>query len=189
MLRVQNGKSAANMSEYLDSNNTKEFIAATARVWGFDPAACYAVEGAGKTRRTMAHLSLAIHAAMYLDAEFQAAVIKEFIDNRLIQHRTESGDEFLALNRVIAAMPDRADKDNTGVFIQTAKAIKAKIGVADWNVATAEQLRWRLDLEKHIHQSIEAEFINTYADIRKAIDKFRVPLHTQPLEGEVISGS
>jgi hypothetical protein len=173
-LRTDNGASAANLSDYVASTRTQEFIKATASVWGFDPEAAVQVRGRGNTKATMAHISIAIHAAEYLSPLFHAEVIKEFIQGRLLQYRDESGDEFVAMNTAIDLLPDRAGLDNYYIYINAAKKIKAKIDPegGTWNTATAQQLRARYEIEKWVFTCIRTKVLKTYADMFTGIDNY-----------------
>ena len=53
---------------------------------------------------------------------------KTFVEGKILQWREDGGDEFINLNIAIDAyLPEREGKDNTGIFIQVAKQLKAKI--------------------------------------------------------------
>ena len=84
----------------------------------------------GKGGGTWAHLMIMIHAAAYLDKDFEVDVYYSFIKNKILQWRDESGDQYNLLKDAIDLyLPNREGKDNLGVYIQTAKRIKSKINL------------------------------------------------------------
>lgn len=175
MLRLQEGKKTANLSEYVSANRTREYIQAAANVWGFDPDAAVQVRGRGNTKSTMVHIAIAIHAAEYLSPTFHAEVIKEFIQGRLLQYRDESGDEFISLNKAIDTLPDRVGLSNFPLYVNVAKKVKAKVSPdgESWNTASAHQLRERMEIEQFILRAIEVGLIQTYPQMFNAIDNYK----------------
>lgn len=127
----------------------------------------------GKGGGTKAHLYLLLKAASHLDTDFEVQVYKTFVTNKILQWRDDSGDEYKALNIAIDAyLPDRKGKDNKGVYIQCARAIRAKINPdgGDWNTASYAQLELRTKYEKDLIFSLRMGFIRDYNHLKEVIN-------------------
>lgn len=168
--RVEGGKKAANLTLFLSSGKTKEFIAEIERRTG-----CKAMEisGKGPHRKTWANIHLMIYAAEHLSTAFHFEVIDTFINNKILSLRDESGDQFKALNISIDHhLPGREGKDNKWVYVQVAKMIKAKATTAtDWNHATADDLRERLRIENALCDLLRLGLVKDYAHLRELVEK------------------
>jgi hypothetical protein len=165
-------KSPANLTNFLQSESTKEFIAASEKEWGM--TGMVAVTGRGNQKQTMAHVCVMIYAAEYLSPAFHAHVIKTFCEDRILQWRDSSGDEFKAMNIVIDHyLPGREGRDNKGIFIQTAVLIREKINPdgGGWNTATAEQLQRRDRLQNDITKFLKMGFIKDWNHLKETISK------------------
>lgn len=80
LMRAKEGKRDANLSKFLDSEKTKQFI----RVCndnGYQKA--FSVTGVGNKKRTWACVHLMIYAAEYLSLEFHYQVIDAFCNGRI----------------------------------------------------------------------------------------------------------
>jgi hypothetical protein len=123
---------------------------------------------------TWVHLYLLLDAAAWLDADFKLELYDTFINNKILQWREDGGDEFINLNIAIDAyLPEREGKDNTGIFIQVAKQLKAKILSPDdtWNTASFPQLEKRAKLEKDLCNYLRLGMIRNYEHLKEVIEK------------------
>lgn len=123
---------------------------------------------------TWVHLYLLLDAAAWLDADFKLELYDTFINNKILQWREDGGDEFINLNIAIDAyLPERDGKDNTGIFIQVAKQLKAKILSPDetWNTASFPQLEKRAKLEKELCNYLRLGMIRNYEHLKEVISK------------------
>lgn len=123
---------------------------------------------------TWVHLYLLLDAASWLDADFKLELYDTFINNKILQWREDGGDEFLNLNIAIDAyLPERDGKDNTGIFIQVAKQLKAKILNPDdtWNTASFPQLEKRAKLEKDLCNYLRLGMVRNYDHLKELIAK------------------
>lgn len=128
----------------------------------------------GKGGGTWAHLYILLDAAARLDPNFKHQMYKTFVEGRILQWREDSGDEFINLNIAIDAyLPEREGKDNTGIFIQVAKQLKAKIlnGEEVWNTATFNQLEKRAKIEKDLCGFLKLGMIRDYEHLKEVIAK------------------
>lgn len=128
----------------------------------------------GKGGGTWAHLYILLDAAARLDPNFKHQMYKTFVEGRILQWREDGGDEFLNLNIAIDAyLPEREGKDNTGIFIQVAKQLKAKILNPDdtWNTASFPQLEKRAKLEKDLCNYLRLGMVRNYDHLKELIAK------------------
>lgn len=128
----------------------------------------------GKNGGTWAHYYLLIDAAAHLDPEFKYEVYNAFVENKILQWRDQSGDEFKALNVAIDAyLTDRKDKDNKFVYVNAAKMMNKKLQPPEgnWNLATFEQLERRTEVEKKLISFMELGLVTTWTDLKDVIVK------------------
>ena len=173
-MRVLEGKSPANITHFVNSKDTQDFITEIVSAQGIQRETVVRTTGRGKSSRTEANLHLLIYAAQYLSTKFHYQVIDTFINNKILQWRDDSGDQFIALNIAIDAyLPDRQGKDNKGVFIQVAKRLKTKLLSEDgnWNDATFEQLEARAKMEKSLVQFLQLGMVRDYEHLKEVIAK------------------
>jgi hypothetical protein len=171
-MRVLAGVSSANMSLFINSEKTKAYISMICKKEGLSRQDVIMQQGRGKASRTEAHIHLLIYAAEYLSTEFHYEVIETFINSKILELRDESGDQFKALNMAIDRhLGGRVGKDNKGLFIHVAKALKEKINPADgnWNLATAEQLRERVTVERRLVDYLEMGFIKDWEHLKQVV--------------------
>ena len=128
----------------------------------------------GKGGGTWAHLYILLDAAARLDPNFKHQMYRTFVEGRILQWREDSGDEFINLNIAIDAyLPEREGKENTGIFIQVARQLKAKIlnGEEVWNTATFNQLEKRAKIEKDLCGFLKLGMIRNYEHLKEVIAK------------------
>ena len=173
-MRIVEGKTPANITHFVQSKATQDFIAECMSAQNIQYEDVVRTAGRGKSARTEANLHFMIYAAQYLSVKFHYQVIDTFINNKILQWRDDSGDQFIALNVAIDAyLPDRQGKDNKGVFIQVAMRLKAKLltdGV-EWNNASHQQLEERAKLEKSLVQFLQLGMVRDYEHLKELIDK------------------
>lgn len=189
--RKMRGLNELDLSHWLRSPETLEYIQVVEKDLGFESAdsADYKVVNSAlthtitspllKTKRgkgggTWAHLYILLDAAARLDPNFKHQMYKTFVEGRILQWREDSGDEFINLNIAIDAyLPEREGKDNTGIFIQVAKQLKAKIlnGEEVWNTATFNQLEKRAKIEKDLCGFLKLGMIRDYEHLKEVIAK------------------
>ena len=145
-MRVLEGKSVANMSLFVNSVATQEFIRVICEEQGCQPDEVIKRAGRGKSSRTEANLHLLIYAAEYLSMRFHYQVIDTFITGKLLQLRDDGGNEFKMLNLAIDRyLPGREGKDNKGCYINIAKIIRNRCDLVKpendptWNQSAADK--------------------------------------------------
>ena len=171
--RIINNRSAANITDFINSAKTNEFMNIIADKQGIDASEIVIKQGRGKSSRTFCSLHLAIYAAEYLSPEFHYEVVDKFIEGQLFLNRDNSGDQFSILNIVVDNyLPGRELKtSNKGIYIQIAKMIKAGISPDenDWNTATAEQLKTRTEVEKQIAGVLRLNLVRDWEHLKQLI--------------------
>jgi len=142
--RRSNNLSDFNLSQYLKSKSTLEFIEELKNKYGNVMS-----QGRGRNSMTWVHPLLFIELALAIDPKLKVEVYEWLFDN-LIKFRNDSGDSYKAMSAAIYSR--YTNKREFPNYIQkVANYIKDQIGVDDWQNATEEQLRKR-DL---IHNSIK----------------------------------
>lgn len=179
------------LSHWMRSPETLEYIQAVERDLGLESAESADYETVnsvltrtitsplirtkrGKGGGTWTHLYILLDAAARLDPNFKHQMYKTFVEGRILQWREDSGDEFINLNIAIDAyLPEREGKENTGIFIQVAKQLKAKIlnGEEVWNTATFTQLEKRAKIEKDLCNFLKLGMIKNYEHLKEVIAK------------------
>ena len=172
--RLRCGDKPAQVASFLSAEKTKKYIIAAEKAWDLNKP-IVKVTGKGNSRKTTAHLSLLIYAAEYLNPDFHAHVIKTFVEDRILQSRDESGDEYSILNHYIDLyLPGREGKpSNRGIFINCAKLLKGKITPDgdSWNTASAQQLRDRVGLEASLSQMLKVGVIKDWDHMKEVIGR------------------
>ena len=196
-LRALKGLTPLNQNDWLSSQQTRELLLALNRKFNTENQILgnpiFETDSRGRTKisditknnpfirtkrgtggGTWVHLYLLLDAAAWLDADFKLELYDTFINNKILQWREDGGDEFINLNIAIDAyLPEREGKDNTGIFIQVAKQLKAKILSPDdtWNTASFPQLEKRAKLEKELCNYLRLGMIRNYEHLKEVIEK------------------
>lgn len=171
IMRVNNGMAVPQLNNFLHSQSTKDFIEVCERKTG-NP--CIEITGRGKNGRTWASIHMMIYAAEYLSTEFHFEVIDAFINNKILEWRDVSGDEFKALNIAIDNyLPGRDGKSNKGIYINTAKMLLGKVNpsITTWNDATADELRERAVIENKLVTTLHLGLIRDWEHMKEIIEK------------------
>jgi hypothetical protein len=163
--RFDNNKPALRMESWLAMESTKEYIDIVSESIG---------RSAIKTKRgknggTWVHLRVLIDAAMYLDPYLKDEVITTFIENRLLDVRDKSGDDFIDLNATLAlTAEDVLGKDaHRGHFITLANIIKQRCDVEDWNFAPPDILSKRSLIEDRLSTMLKAGVVKDWEHLKE----------------------
>lgn len=134
--REANNLSEFNLSQWLKSKGTQEFIAALERKHGE-----VLKVGRGRNSATWIHPLLFIDMALAISPTLKIEVYEWLFDN-LIKYRNESGDSYIRMSG--ALFNNASNKDNFPRYIQdVARKIKLACNVDDWQSATEDQLHKR----------------------------------------------
>lgn len=143
LYRLQNGLSEINFSDYLRKDNVREFLAELEKETGAKPYI-----KSTKANSGWVHPFFAIKILTHYNPKFEVQVYKWLFDY-LIESRMRGGDSYKVMCGVVFSYT--TDKTGFHRNIQKlANIIKDKLGVKDWNNATAEQLENRDILQNYI---------------------------------------
>lgn len=156
--RRKNNLCDFNMSSWLSSNGTKEFIKSLEKEFGQA-----IIKGRGKGHHTWVHPYLFIDLALAINPNLKIQVYKWLYD-KLIEYRNYSGDSY---KKMVGAIFDRyGNKALFPKYIQDcANKIKYALNVKDWNSSTEDQLKQRDKIHDYT-----AILINVMSDTDKALD-------------------
>ena len=168
--RVLRGLSPANLTLFVSSKTTQEFVAAVSRRLNVPVEELVYTKGRGKNSRVVANILVIIYAAEYLSSDFHVEVIDTFINSKLLSWRDESGDNFKALNAEVAdhASQMLGKPAHNGHFITLAKIINARIGDSvSWTTATAEQLEERNRIETAMTTVVKLGLVKDWEHLKQ----------------------
>lgn len=143
LYRLENGLSEMNFSDYLRKDNVREFLAELEKEIGTSPYI-----KSTKANSGWIHPFFAIKILTHFNPKFEVQVYKWLFDF-LVENRMRGGDSY----KVMCGVIFNYTKDKTFFHknIQTlANSIKEKLGVSDWNKASAKQLENRELLQNYI---------------------------------------
>ena len=134
--RAANNLNDFNLSQWLKSKGTQEFIQALENKHGD-----VLKVGRGRNSATWIHPLLFIDMALAISPSLKIEVYEWLFDN-LIKYRNESGDSYVKMSG--ALFVNATDKSNFPRYIQdVARKVKLACNVKDWQTATEEQLKKR----------------------------------------------
>lgn len=141
--RMANNMSPFNLSAWLSSKGTKEFIQELEGRFGKVIS-----KGRGRNSCTWVHPLLFIDCALAISPRLKIETYEWLFDN-LIKNRNESGDSYKRMSGAMYAH----SKSKKGFYIEiqrTAKLIQAACGCTDWQSATEQQLSKRDKMQEAI---------------------------------------
>ena len=140
--RMENDMSAFNLSAFLSSDKTKEFIRMLECEYG-----TVVVKGRGRNSTTWVHPFLFIDIALAINPTLKIRVYKWLYDE-LLKYRNSSGDSYKKMAGAIASKTP--SRNISKKIMEVANVIKKEIGVDDWQRATEKQL----EIRDKIHEKI-----------------------------------
>jgi hypothetical protein len=141
--RAINGLESFNLSVWLQSKNTKQFMEFLSKEYGE-----IKINSKGKNSHTWVHPFLFIKIALSINPELEIKVYKWLFD-LLLTYRNNSGDSY---KKMCGSLYDNSSSKT--IFFKEisdiAKLIKTECNVSDWQKATEQQLK----LRDRIHENI-----------------------------------
>ena len=172
--RARAGRSAKNLADIRSTQSYSEFREAVASKTGV-PSDKLEVKKMGRGGGTMGHIYLAVYIAEQMSPEFHVEVISTFVDGKLLETRELGGVIFSKLNTALAhKMLEWENREaHKGHFIAVAKALKVKIIGEDgnWNTTSVQQTQLRYEHEYFLVKMLNMGFINSWVDMKNAIEK------------------
>jgi hypothetical protein len=168
--RAAEGKNRANITHFVRSGATQEFLDSVAKRLGVSKESLLYTKGKGKNPRIVANLFIIVYAAEYLSSNFHVEVIDTFINANILSWRDKSGDAFKGLNAELSTHIERMlDKPaHNGHFITLAKIVNSRIGnVLDLNIADASQLKERERIETALTTIIKLGLVKDWEHLKQ----------------------
>ena len=159
-------QSQLRMEAWLSMESTKEYITLVAKQLGRDSV----ITKKGKGGFTQAHLYILLDAAMYLSSELKYEVIEMFVNDKLLEWRDRSGDNFIDLNAQVALSAEEVfgKPAHTGHYVQIAKNIKERVKPHNesWNSAKPLQLVERARIEEALSTCLRAGLVTDWDHLK-----------------------
>lgn len=187
-IRKEKGLTELDMSHYLRSTETIEYVQAIEKDMNFKSAQIADLKSgesiANKTpiivtKRgrygggTWANIYILLDAAARMDADFKLKMMKILVEGKLLEWRDDSGDSFKALNIALDNMVERltGKRPSVALYQRVASYIKDKINPTgdNWNTATHEELKQRDKIESRLITILELDLVSSEADIIRVI--------------------
>lgn len=156
--RRENGLSQFNLSQYLKSKSTNDFVEELEIKYGIKVIN----SSRGRNSKTWVHPLLFIDIALAISPKLKVEVY-EWLFDHLIANRNISGDSYKEMSSAIYS--NYGNKKEFPKYIsKVAEHIKKSVGVSDWESCTSEQLEKR----DKIHVAIKL-FCNVLNDTNQAV--------------------
>jgi len=141
--RRENKLTDFNMSAWLNSNGTKEFIKSLEIEFGQA-----IIKGRGKGHHTWVHPFLFIDLALAINPKLKIQVYKWLYD-KLIEYRNDSGDSYKKMAGALYLTCTNKSLFKNEIIL-FANKIKLECGVDNWENATEYQLKLRDKIHEYI---------------------------------------
>ena len=145
-MRKDNGLSVFNISLWLKSKSTTEFIDELKNKY---PTEDIITKSRGRSSQTWVHPLLFIDCALAISPKLKIEVYKWMFDS-LLDNRNDSGDSYKEMSAALFIRFKDVRTFNKFIY-NTANYIRKQIGVSNWETATEEQLKQR----HNIHTAIK----------------------------------
>lgn len=132
--------------------------------------------GKPENRGVWANLHILLKGAMYLSPKLEYEVIDVFLNSKILFFRDLGGDNFKEFNRIIDTLPDRADKNNNGVYIQVSLLIRKKLEILDTKGYNREGhnaiiQKNRSEYLSNLTSMVKVGLITSYPQLKEMIEK------------------
>lgn len=173
--RAEVGLPAFQIAAFLRAKGTMEYIAAAKEEWNLQDQDLI-VRPTNGTGCTMVHISIAVLAAASMNVKLHAKLHRRLIESETARFVSTGGTEFKNLNASIDQyLPGRDGRDNKGVFIQIAKALRTRVlGTDDadgWNAASVAQTHERYEVENKLCDLLRLGLVRDYDHLKELVSK------------------
>lgn len=179
--RAENKLKPYQLAQFMSSAYLKSYIKAAANEWNIPEDSFLKVSGRGQLAQTYGHISIAVLLAEKISPAFHARVHHIFIEGQLLQNRLYGGEEFKRVNNAIDTYLPSQSGDNTGRYIQIAKAVRSKCEITKsendeietWNQESANQVAQlkRVKLLEFIAGIIEVGAVKDWDQLKEVVEK------------------
>jgi hypothetical protein len=133
----------------------------------------------GKYGGTWAELYILLKIASMLDKDLEVEIYRVFIEQKILFWRDLGGDNFKDFNKLVDTLPDRIEKNNTGVYVAVAKMIRTKLEILDTKGYNEKEHNSLIQINraewlKNLSFLIENGFVNSYEELKKTFQKLKV---------------
>ena len=162
--RSLEGRNILRYDRWLAMSSTKEFVAIVTEKIG-EPATR---SKRGKVGGIWAHLFVLLDAAAYLSPKLKYEIYDTFVNKKILDWRDRSGDEYIELDASIALAAENifGKPAHKGHYINIAKIIKKRLGVDQWNLATAKQLNDRTRIEEGLTMMLKSNVVKDWDHLK-----------------------
>jgi len=144
LFRRKEGMSDFNITAYMNSASTKDFISEVEKKYGN----CI-IKGRGRSAQTWVHPLVFIDIALAINPKLKLEVY-EWIFDHLIKFRNDSGDSYKEMSAALFTRFGNV-REFQKYIASVADEIRDALNVSDWQTATEQQLEKR----DKIHRSIK----------------------------------
>ena len=142
--RHKNKMSTFNLSQWLNTAQTKEFIKSLQEKYGDEVY----IKGRGRSAHTWVHPFLFIDLALAISPKLKIEVYSWLYDH-LLKYRNDSGDSYKEMAGALYL--NSKNKTECPKYIcEVANGVRLACGVEDWQKATEKQLEKRDQIHKNI---------------------------------------
>ncbi len=132
--------------------------------------------GKPENRGVWANLHILLKGAMYLSPKLEYEIIDVFLNSKILFFRDLGGDNFKEFNKIIDTLPDRADKNNNGVYIQVSLLIRKKLEILDTKGYNRERhnaiiQKKRSEYLSNLTSMVKVGLITSYPQLKEVIEK------------------
>ena len=167
--RIQNGLKMIRHDKWLALDGTKNFIERVSKE--IDESAIRSKRGKGGG--IWAHLYVLIDAAAYLHPDLKLEIYKMFVENKILEWRDRSGNNFIELNAAVALNAEEVfgEPAHKKYYIQLANIIRNRCQVSTWNIASPDQLKERARIEEALATMLKAGVVNDWQHLQQLAHK------------------
>jgi hypothetical protein len=132
--------------------------------------------GKPENRGYWANLYIMLDLASHLSPTLKLEMYKVFIDQKILFWRDLGGDNFKEFNSLVDTLPDRKEKENSGIYIHIALQIRKKLEILKsrgYNEKEHHSLiqETRAEWLKSLSFAINIGLIKSYEELKNAIEK------------------
>ncbi|EJF06975.1 KilA-N domain-containing protein [Thiovulum sp. ES] len=135
--------------------------------------------GKPENRGYWANLHILLKGAIYLSAKLEYEVIDVFINQKILFWRDVGGDNFKEFNKIVDTLPDRKEKNNTGIYVSMSKRIRQKLSILStkgYNEKEHDSLvqENRAEWLKTLGFAINVGWIKSFDELKNTFDKLEL---------------